>query len=435
MKIKALVTAVIFAGVCIPGYAQTVWTLDRCISYAVENNLTVKNRQLDHLSAEYDVIEAQDKFLPSVNAMASQSFNFGRGLTSHNTYAERNTKNFQWGVSMDMPIFQGLSARRQVKVAEINLRSMLLQTEAAKDNITLNVISQYLQVLYCKEMVKIAKEQISLSEYESTRQKALAEAGKIAEVDVLQAESQLAADKVTLIENENNLTLAFLDLTQLLQLPTIDGFDISPVDDVMPLLQSPDVIYESALKNNYDVLKASNDVDASKAAVALAQSGYIPRLSLNAGIGSSYYNISGLDNDSFNRQMRDNLNKYIGLSLSIPIFDAFSTRNSIRKARVKETTAKLRKLEAETNLYKEIQQAYYRAMTANKKYTTSAETMEISRQTFEAMKEKYELGRSNPTEFEQAKSAYNKSCIENVQSRYEYILRCRILNYYYDRSM
>ena len=141
-----------------------VWTLDDCIGYAVENNVQVKNAALQELSGEYDVTEAKNKFLPSVSANASQTFNFGRGLTSENTYADRNTSNFQWGVGAQLPLFQGLEASRQLKYARVNLRTLALRTEAARENITLNVISQYLQALYCRELLATANEQVRLSE-------------------------------------------------------------------------------------------------------------------------------------------------------------------------------------------------------------------------------------------------------------------------------
>ncbi|MDE7092159.1 MAG: TolC family protein, partial [Muribaculaceae bacterium] len=321
--------------------AQTKWSLDSCINYAIEHNLTVKARELDRMSGEYDITEAQDRFLPSLSASAGQSFNFGRGLTSENTYANRNTKNFQWGVNMSLPLFQGLSATRQLKYARINYRSLLLQIESAKDDITLNVISQYLQVLAYSEMLKNAQEQVELSDYELKRQEALAEAGKIAEIDVLQARSQLANDRQNYTDTENNLAIARLDLAQMLNLPSPENFDIEPIQTLDPVIMSPDDVYMSAMSSNNSIKSAKNDIEAAQAGVSLAKSGYLPHLSFTAGIGSSYYNISGIENPSFSRQMRDNLNKSIGFSLSVPIFDAFSTRNSVRKARIRELSAAL----------------------------------------------------------------------------------------------
>ncbi|MDE6643657.1 MAG: TolC family protein [Muribaculaceae bacterium] len=410
--------------------AQTKWSLDSCINYAIEHNLTVKARELDRMSGEYDITEAQDRFLPSLSASAGQSFNFGRGLTSENTYANRNTKNFQWGVNMSLPLFQGLSATRQLKYARINYRSLLLQIESAKDDITLNVISQYLQVLAYSEMLKNAQEQVELSDYELKRQEALAEAGKIAEIDVLQARSQLANDRQNYTDTENNLAIARLDLAQLLNLPSPENFDIEPIQTLDPVIMSPDDVYMRAMSSNNSIKSAKNDIEAAQAGVSLAKSGYLPHLSFTAGIGSSYYNISGIENPSFSRQMRDNLNKSIGFSLTVPIFDAFSTRNSVRKARIRELSAALQLENRTTTLYQEIQQAYYRATGARQKYLTGIETESIAREALDAIKGKYEMGRSTPTEFEQAKVQYQQASINRIQSHYEYILRTRILDFY-----
>lgn len=406
------------------------WTLDDCISYAIENNIQVKSAREQELSGEYDIIEAKDNFLPNVSANASQTFNFGRGLTSENTYADRNTSNFQWGVGMQLPLFQGLEATRQLKYAKVNLRTLALRTEAAKENITLNVIGQYLQVLYCRELLETAREQLRLSEYELTRQQALAEAGKIAEVNVLQAKSQVAQDQLSVTNADNDYTLALLDLAQLIQLPDINNFSVAPLDSQLPVVPSPDAVYADALMANSGLLAAQNSVTAAQAQESVARTGYIPRLSFNAGIGSSYYHLGGFDNASFSRQMRDNYSTYFGFSLQIPIFDAFSTRNRVRKAKVQTVTAQLQLQDTQTQLYKDIQQAYYRAIAAHNKFQTGVASEELAREAFDAMKEKYEMGRATPQEFEQSKTAYLKSTIERIQANYEYILRCRILNFY-----
>ncbi len=247
---------------------------------------------------------------------------------------------------------------------------------------------------------------------------------------MIQQRAQVAQDQQAVTESENNLTIAKLDLIQLLQLPELDGFDIEPLAESEPLIRPAEDVYRDAMVSNHSVLAARNNIEAAQASISVAKTGYIPRLSFNAGIGSSYYNLSGVENPSFSRQMRDNLNKYFGFSLSVPIFDAFSTRNRVRKAKLQETTARLQLQDTETTLYKEIQQAYYRAKGAREKYLTGISTEEASRLAFEAMKEKYEMGRSNPTEFEQSKNAYLKTTIDRIQSHYEYILRCRILDFY-----
>lgn len=429
MKKSLILTAALLLGASSAVTAK-VWTLDDCINYAVENNIQVKNSRAQELSGEYDITEAKDNFLPSVSASASQTFNFGRGLTSENTYADRNTANFQWGVGMQLPLFQGLQATRQLKYARVNLRTLALRTEAAKENITLNVIAQYLQVLYCRELLATADEQVRLSEYELERQQALADAGKIAEVNVIQAKSQVAQDRLSVTNAQNDYTLALLDLAQLIQLGDIDGFDVAPLDEELPVVPSVDAVYSDALLSNSGLLAAQNGVTAAIAQESVARTGYIPRLSFNAGIGSSYYHIGGYDNAAFGRQMRDNYSTYFGFSLQIPIFDAFSTRNRVRKAQVQTLTARLQLQDTETQLYKDIQQAYYRAVAAHEKFRTGLESEQLAREAFDAMKEKYEMGRATPQEFEQSKTASLKATIERIQANYEYILRCRILRFY-----
>lgn len=429
MKKSLILTAALLLGASSAVTAK-VWTLDDCINYAVENNIQVKNSRAQELSGEYDITEAKDNFLPSVSASASQTFNFGRGLTSENTYADRNTANFQWGVGMQLPLFQGLQATRQLKYARVNLRTLALRTEAAKENITLNVIAQYLQVLYCRELLATADEQVRLSEYELERQQALADAGKIAEVNVIQAKSQVAQDRLSVTNAQNDYTLALLDLAQLIQLGDIDGFDVAPLDEELPVVPSVDAVYSDALLSNSGLLAAQNGVTAAMAQESVARTGYIPRLSFNAGIGSSYYHIGGYDNAAFGRQMRDNYSTYFGFSLQIPIFDAFSTRNRVRKAQVQTLTARLQLQDTETQLYKDIQQAYYRAVAAHDKFRTGLQSEQLAREAFDAMKEKYEMGRATPQEFEQSKTTSLKATIERIQANYEYILRCRILRFY-----
>ena len=426
---KILLSIATTSLLCFPSQAK-VWNIDECIDFAIENNIQVKNARIQETSGQYDVIEAKDQFLPNISANASETFNFGRGLTSENTYADRNTSNFQWGVGMQLPLFQGLQASRQLKYAKVNLRTLALRTDAAKENITLNVIAQYLQALYCRELLATANEQVRLSDYELNRQQELANAGKIAEVNVLQAKAQLAQDKLSVANAQNDYTIALLDLAQLIQLPDITDFDIQPLDDQLPTIASPETVYADALFSNAGLLAAQNNVTAAQAQESVAKTGYIPRLSFNAGIGSSYYHLGGYDNASFSRQMRDNYSTYFGFSLQIPIFDAFSTRNRVRKAQVQTVTARLQQQDTQTQLYKDIQQAYYRAVGAHSKFQTGVASEEIAREAFEAMKEKYEMGRATPQEFEQSKTSYLKSTIDRIQANYEYILRCRILNFY-----
>lgn len=410
--------------------ADETWTLQRCVDYALENNLTVKNSRLQVDQSEIDVTSAKDAFLPTLSASASEGFNFGRGLTSDNTYADRNTSSFQWGVNMSLPLFQGLSDVRQLKVAKSAMQQFLMEFEAAKDDLTLNIMAQYLQVLYNKEVAKSAISQLSYSTYEVERQKALVDEGKVAEAYLYDAEAQQAQDRLQVITAENDVRVALVNLANLLQLPTADGFDVAPLDEENPEIPGPDVVYSRALEHNHSILSARQGIVTARDRVSYARSGYMPRLSFDASVGSSYYTVAGYDNQPFATQMRNNLSTYLGLRLSIPIFDAFSTRNNIRRARLQETSARLELDRRESELYKTIQLAYTQATGARDKFLTSSETLDKTRLSFEATRERYALGRATPTDFEQAKNNLFRVEISRISSRYEYLLRYRILRFY-----
>lgn len=410
--------------------ADETWTLQRCVDYALENNLTVKNSHLQVDQSEIDVTSAKDAFLPTLSASASEGFNFGRGLTSDNTYADRNTSSFQWGVNMSLPLFQGLSDVRQLKVAKSAMQQYLMEFEAAKDDLTLNIMAQYLQVLYNKEVAKSAISQLSYSTYEAERQKALVDEGKVAEAYLYDAEAQQAQDRLQVITAENDVRVALVNLANLLQLPTADGFDVAPLDEENPEIPGPDVVYSRALEHNHSILSARQGIVTARDRVSYARSGYMPRLSFDASVGSSYYTVAGYDNQPFATQMRNNFSTYLGLRLSIPIFDAFSTRNNIRRARLQETSARLELDRRESELYKTIQLAYTQATGARDKFLTSSETLDKTRLSFEATRERYALGRATPTDFEQAKNNLFRVEISRISSRYEYLLRYRILRFY-----
>lgn len=422
--------AVVVSGASVDALADG-WSLDSCINYAIEHNITVKTRQLDCYSAELGVIESKNAFLPQAEASASQSFNFGRGLTAENTYADRNTSQFGWSVGVSVPLFQGLSAKRRLDYSRANLLAVAEECEAAKDNVELQVIAQYLQVLYCGEMLDVATEQERLSKVQLERSRILAEEGKIAELEVTQADAQVAQNHLSVVNAQNDRMLALLDLSQLLQLPTMDGFDVQPLGDGVGPRPSANEVYTSALQSNHALRAGRLAIEAADKNITLAKSGYLPRLSFNAGIGSSYYHIGGVPNAAFHRQMRDNLNTSLGFTLSVPLFDAFATRNSIRRAEVARNTAVLQLEDAESSLYKAINQAYRQLLAAESRYEAAQVAESATKAAMEAMDVKYEFGRANATELEQARSEYIQARMSTVQARYERILRSRILDFYY----
>lgn len=414
--------------VMLPAMAE-VWSLDSCVSYAISNNLTVKNYELQTERAVQEVTAAKDAFLPSLDAGVSESFNFGRGLTAQNTYADRNTNNFQWSLSMGLPLFQPSSIARN-KVAKASLQQTLYETEAAKDNVALNVISLYMQVLFCKEVEQSALSQAALSAYQVDRVKAMVEAGKLVEAELYDTESQAAQDQLTVVTSRNDTRTAIVNLANMLRLREIDDFDVLPIDMDDPVIPRPEQVYRDALTIDNSLRGARQSIKVADENIAMAKMGYVPSLSFNAGLGSSYYNISGMPNEGFGAQMRHNYSTYLGFSLRIPIFDAFTTRNNVRSAKIQRFSAQLQADQRESELFTNIQLAYTQAIGAREKYLTSETTLEKARLSFNAVQERYSLGRATATDFEQAKNSLFVTEVNRISAHYEYLLRFRILHFY-----
>lgn len=432
MKITGIsILSALLISAALPAKAET-WSLDSCINYAIDHNLDVRSALIERYKGDLNVTEAKDRFLPTLSASAAQSWSFGRGLTSENTYANRNTSSTGFNVSFSLPIFQGLSALRQLRQAQANIHTLDLRVENAKDDVTLGVIAYYLQVLYSREIVSVRKEELRLAQTQLERQQILFEGDKVPEVDVLQAKSQVASSQVAVVNAENDYSLALVDLTRALELKGTEDFDVEPIDldGELPRLASADEVYKNALNNNSGILAARSSVGLADHAISIAKTGYIPKLSFNAGLGSNYYTMSGMPSNSFGRQMRDNFSKSLGFSLNVPIFDAFNTRNQIRQARAQKLSAELELERQESNLLKTIRQAHSQAEGAEVQYRAGETAVTSAKAALDAMTEKFTYGRANATEWEQARSNYITTLSQQVQAKYEMILRNRILNFY-----
>lgn len=406
------------------------WTLQECIDYALANNLTVLQRANEVTQAENELTSARDAVLPTLSAQGQQSWNFGRGLTASNTYADRNTMNFGVNVGFNLPLFQGLQAVRQISYQRTYLSAMLENLESAKDDITLQIMAQYLQVLYSQEMAEIARSQADLTAEELKRREALLEVGRIPEADMLDAKSQDAQARMQYVTAQNDSRLALLDLSQLLRLESCEDFTVARPDEPLPELRDPRQVYDAAMDINHAVQAGKLQVDAAGKQIKVAETGWIPRLSLSAGLGSNYYNINGMPNDKFREQFKHNFAQYVGLNLSIPIFDAFQTRNSVRRAKVNQLSTRLNFETASDNLYKAIQQSYYQAVGARERFNAADAAVLSSKSALDAVQEKYGLGRATPVDFDNAKNQYVKALAERTQAKFELLLRARILDFY-----
>lgn len=416
----------------VPALASaSTWSLDSCIAYAREHNISVQTKKLDCKSAEYDITEAYDGFLPNISGQAGETLSFGRGLTANNTYANRNTENFNVGANLQLPLFQGLSGIRRVNYAKASLRTMVEQLETEKDNIELNVIGAYLQALYTRELVDVAEEQLRMSRYELNRRSILVEEGKLPELDLFEAQSQVSQDELSVTTASNDARLALVDLKQLLEIPVATDMELEPLESTASkILPNSGEIINHALTFNHSMRAANLGIEAADKQISLARSGYIPTLGFSAGISTNYYKVSGVPNQTFRQQMRENFSKSIGFNLNIPIFDGLSTRNSVRKAKLRKQQAMLQKEQTALALEKAIEQAYCQVENASEKEKASMVAENAASKALEGVLQKYNYGKATASEYEQSRSTYLKAKIQTVQARYERILRTRILEFY-----
>ncbi len=410
--------------------AQGAWSLDSCINYAITHNVEVRQRINAARQGELAVTEAKDRVLPNLNGYGSQNFSFGRGLTADNTYANRNTSSFSVGAQLSVPLFQGLRVVRSVKYAETSLKALVEQSEAVKDDVTINVMAAFLQALYTREALGVARMSLAVSTDELKRREILLEAGKIPELDLFEARAQVSRDELTVVNAQNDSVLALLDLANLLDIENDGSFDILPIQEETLPMPSLEEVWTNMQMGNHTLRAAVIRREAASENVKLAKTGYIPTLSFNAGLGTNYYKTSGFQNESFSSQMRHNFSKTLGFSLNIPIFDGFSTRNSISRARLEQLNADLDLDNTRQQLYKTVSTAHAQAIAAGSKEKASEAAVENTKAAFDAMTVKYDNGRANATEYEKAKADYINALADRLQASYERQLRVRILRHY-----
>jgi outer membrane protein len=353
-------------------------------------------------------------------------------LNANNSYVSRNTASTSGDISVSVPVFSGFRLPKETENYRLNLQASLQDLNKAKEDISLQVTSAYLQAIYDKETLKVAQEQISLSSEQLSRLEKMVQAGKSAESELYEARSQVAQDKMSAVKSENALRLSLLDLSQLLELSTPDSFDVVTPQDITVTLppSSPEQIYRQALAVKPAVRAQQLRVEAAQTSIEIARSAYYPSLNFTASMGTTYYKTSGYDENSFSRQIKDNFSKSFGLSLNIPIFNGFQTRNSIRKAKIDVENQQLQLESIRKSLYKEIQQAYYNAVNSNASYLSSVEAEKAANASFELVSKKYENGKANATEYNEAKTKRQQAEITRLQSQLQLLFNKKTLSFY-----
>ena len=423
-----------------PANAQTKqWSLRECCDYAVEHNISIKQQENQCRQQELQLSTAKNSRLPDLSGSIGQNFSFGRGLTAENTYSNTNTSSTSFGLSTSMPLFTGFRIPNEIKLNQLNLEAATADLEKAKDDIRMQVAKAYVQILYDREIADVANRQIEIDSAQVQRLEAFVDNGMAAEAELSQQKATLANSRLTATQAENNYRLSILTLTQLLELPTPEGFSVVKpnLSELTGLdgLETPDQIYAEALGVKPEILSQQLKLKGSEHSIKIAQAANYPTLSLGGGLGTNYYTTSGFPSDKFGKQLENNFSQYISLNLNIPIFNRFQTRNNIRSARIDLENQQLQLDNTKKTLYKEIQQVYYNALNAQTKEKSSEEALLSSKDAFQLMQAKYENGKATITEFNESKNNYLKSESDLVQARYENLYQHALMEFYRGKEL
>ena len=418
------------------------WSLRECCDYAISHSISIHQKTNTTRTAGIDLSTARNSRLPNANLSANESFNFGRAQTIDGTYSNRNTNNTSFSLSTNVPLFTGSQITNQIKLNQLNLDAALNDLEKARNDIRMQVAKAYVQILYDSEMADVAYRQITIDSLQVVRLQALFNNGKASQAQLSQQMATLAKSHLTATQAENSRKLSLLALSQLLELPTPEGFaivfpNLDELDrlDNLAQLGSPELIYQEALSFKPEIQAEQLRLQGAERSIKIAQAPLYPTLNLNAGLQSNYFKTNGVAADPFFTQIKNNFAQYFGVSMNYTLFNRLATRNNIRKARVNRENQQLVLDNVKKTLYKEIQQAYYNAVASHAKHASSKAAVESSKAAFELMKAKYENGRATITEFDESKMRYLNAESDHVRSRYEYLYQTALLNFYRGRDL
>jgi outer membrane protein len=419
--------------------AQKQWTLEECIRHAIDNNIELKQTKLTQDARAIDVSTSKNIWLPSLNAGIGQNFDFSRSPSKDGLIVDYNAASTSFGLQLDMPVFDGLRILNDISAKKLNLEAATESLRKAQEDLSVSVASYYLEALYNKEILRIAELAKALTEEQVSRTQSLVDAGKAPVSQLYDIKAQLARDEVTRTEAANNVKLSLLNLAQLLELERDSlQFDVAQPSFISGLLENvnelplPQTVYERAIGIKPAIREQELLLASREKSVKVARSAYFPQLNLNMSYSNYYYHYSGdgAMNIAFRDQLNQNERKTIGLSLSVPIFNRYQTRNSIRQARVAVLSQQLALESAHKALYKEIQQAWLNAVSSKEKYTSAKASVEASKEAYNYAEERYAAGKSNVFEYNDARSKYAQSLAEQAQAEYDYLFRCKILDFY-----
>lgn len=453
--------------------AQQVWSLEKCINHAYQNNLQLKQQKLIVEAARADVLQTKLDLLPGVTANASHAYNYGQTIDRYtNDFATSRVQSNNFYLQGGITLFNGFQKMNYIRQTQLDLMASLEDADKYANDLSINIATFYMQVLFYKELVNIRTNQLDITRQQVERMKKLVDAGTMAAGESFIIEAQLASEESLLIQAQNSLDLSLLTLTQLLDLPTTEGFDIEvpdmAVEDQPALIADPNTIYQNALANRPEIRAAQYREQSSEKSLARARGMLYPSLSLSGSWGTGYSGASQMVGEStlvdipigyastlqgdtltvftqtlnntfvkkpWSDQIRDNNNQTIGLYLTIPIFNGYQSRTAITKSKLALENSRIETQVQSLQLRKTIYTAWTDAKAALKNYDASKKKVNATQESFRYAEQKFNVGIMNSVDYNNSKKDLTNAQSELIQSKYDYIFKSTVLDFYMGKRL
>ncbi|HEX2975035.1 MAG TPA: TolC family protein [Bacteroidales bacterium] len=449
--------------------AQQVWSLEKCINHALKNNLQLKQQQLLVEAARADVLQTKLDLLPGVTANASHAYNYGQTIDRYtNQFATSRVQSNNFYLQGGVTLFNGFQKINYIRQTQLDLMATLEDADKYANDLSINIATFYMQVLFYKELVNIRTNQLDITRQQVERMKKLVDAGTMAAGESYIIEAQMASEESLLIQAQNSLDLSLLTLTQLLDLPSTEGFDIEvpdlAVEDEPALIADPNTIYQHALSNRPEIRAAQLREQSSEKSLARARGMLYPSLALSGSWGTGYSGASqeidrstlvetpigytsSLDTvytqmynytyrtTPWGDQIRDNNNPTIGLYLTIPIFNGWQSRTAVSKSKLALENSRLETEVQSLQLRKTIYTAWTDAKASLKNYDASKKKVNATQESFRYAEQKFNVGIMNSVDYNNAKKDLTNAQSELIQSKYDYIFKSTVLDFYMGKEL
>jgi outer membrane protein len=433
---------------------QKVWSLEECIKYAIDNNLTIKQQVIQTRYQENTLAQSKLNLLPTINGQATHNYSFGRAL-DETTYEFTDNQSIQsnnFYVGGSLNLFNGLQNYNTIKKNKFQLLASELDLQSIKDNISLSIALAYLQILLNKELVSTTGNQLLITKQQIGKTKKMFDAGSVAKGNLLQIEAQAASEELQLINLENQLDISYLTLTQMLELKSPEGFAIvAPeisIDTNTIITGKVEDIYAQAQGLRPEIKSAELKLTASEYDLKIASGARSPRLSMNHSFSSQYSStrqkvisvdpvtfIPTYGKYPFSEQVDDNINYGIGFSLSVPILNGWQVNKNISNSKLNIESSRYTLEGEKKQLYKNIQQAYADAVAALKKYSASMKAVTSMEESFRYTEQKFNVGMVTPVDYNAAKTQLLNAQSDMSQAKYEFVFKTKVLDFYKGLSL